>query len=169
MKAAHARALADYNRWMNERLYAVCDGISDLERKRERRVFFRSIHGTLNHLLLGDKIWLGRFEGIPFPVDSLDQELFDDFKVLREERRVTDQRIEDWASGLTDRILDDNFRFTSIVDPAGRECKLWVAVTHFFNHQTHHRGQLTALLSQVECDYGVTDFIWLPGLVSKTD
>jgi len=166
MVATQARAMAAYNRWMNERIYDICAGIPDDERKRERNAFFHSIHGTLNHLLLGDKIWLGRFEGIPYPVDSLDQELFTDFNDLWTERRTTDQRIEEWAAGLSDKELSGQFSFTSIVNPALHECELWVAVTHFFNHQTHHRGQLTTLLSQSGHEYGTTDLIWLPGLMS---
>ena len=69
------RTMAHYNRWMNERLYAVCAEIPDGERRRDRGAFFKSIHGTLNHLLLGDRLWMGRFLDRPFTVDSLDQEL----------------------------------------------------------------------------------------------
>lgn len=167
MRAEQAVALATYNSWMNGRLYAVCADIPDEERKRDQKAFFGSIHGTLNHLLLGDKVWLGRFEGRPFRVQSLDQQLFDDFTELQAERQATDRRIETWASGLTDEILADEFQFTSILKPGSLTCGFWVAVTHFFNHQTHHRGQLTTLLSQMGKDYGVTDLMWLPGLVSE--
>lgn len=165
MRASQARLMAAYNRWMNERIYDVCSRLSDEERKRDRKAFFGSIHGTLNHLLLGDKIWLGRFQGRPFAVNSLDQELYTVFDELRTERIATDERIENWAAGLTDEILGGKLRYTSVVNPAPRSYEMWVTVTHFFNHQTHHRGQLTALLSQCGKDYGVTDLIWLPEVI----
>ena len=167
MNAGQARLMASYNSWMNERIYEVCAQLTDEERKRDRQAFFGSIHGTLNHLLLGDKIWLGRFEKRPFDVNSLDQELYSDFNELRKERTATDERITAWAGGLSDEILDGKLQFISVVNPAMHTYDMWVSVLHFFNHQTHHRGQLTALLSQCGKDYGVTDLIWLPGLISQ--
>ena len=155
--------MARYNRWMNERLYRVCGEVPDSERKQDRGAFFRSIHGTLNHLLLGDRIWMGRFKGHPFEVRSLDQELYGDFEELRREREETDGEILDWVAGLSAAELAAPFSFRSIVQAGEHVYPLWVLVVHFFNHQTHHRGQLTALLAQVGCDYGVTDLISLPG------
>lgn len=167
MKTQQARTLASYSRWMNERLYAVCAELSDAERNQDRKAFFGSIHGTLNHLLLGDKIWLGRFAGKPFPVQSLADELHSSFGELRRDREETDREIEVWAAGLTDVALSGILKFTTVANPAPRVCDLWVAVAHFFNHQTHHRGQLTTLLSQCGKDYGVTDLIWLPELMRE--
>lgn len=163
---AYARTMARYNRWMNERLYELCASLSDAERKRDRGAYFRSIHGTLNHLLLGDRIWLGRFLDRPFRVESLDQELYADFAELERERRLTDQEISDWVETLTNTRLASTLRYTSFVKPQPRVYPMWVTVVHFFNHQTHHRGQLTTLLSQRQRDPGVTDLIWLPGLES---
>ena len=85
--------------------------------------------------------------------------------VAAQEREMTDQEIIDWANTLTDEKLDEIFEFTTVVNPKTRRCPLWVTVTHFFNHQTHHRGQLTVLLNQCGVDYGVTDFIWTEGLM----
>lgn len=166
MNTQHVKTSASYNRWMNERLYAICGELSDESRKQDRGVFFRSIHGTLNHLLLADKIWLGRFQGEAFPVTRLDQELFEDFGELQAERQKTDLKIENWTAQLTDEILSSELVYTSIVNPELRRYEYWVAVTHFFNHQTHHRGQLTAMLSQLGQDYGTTDLIWLPEFIS---
>jgi len=162
MHADQARTMAAYNRWMNEKLYSVCSELTDGERKADRGAFFSSVHGTLNHLLLGDKIWMGRFTANPFSVSSLDQELYSDFSELRSQRLITDDEIKSWALELTDEMLDGKLEFTSIVNPETRRYDMWVCVTHFFNHQTHHRGQLTALLSQAGKEYGVTDLIWLP-------
>ncbi|HET8699849.1 MAG TPA: DinB family protein [Gammaproteobacteria bacterium] len=167
MLARQAQTMAAYNRWMNDKLYAACAELSDEDRKLDRKAFFGSIHGTLNHLLLADRIWFGRFTGRPLQVQSLRQELFADFNELRAERTLTDQDIEGWTQGLTDAQLAAKVKFTTIVDPAARVYELWVCVTHFFNHQTHHRGQLTTLLSQCGKDYGVTDLIWLPELAPR--
>ena len=159
MRPEHAQVMAGYNEWMNRRLYAVCAELSDVERRQDRAAFFKSIHGTLNHLLLADKIWLGRFVGEPFHVAGLDQELFDDFEELRRARGETDRDILQWAAALTDEVLAGTLNYTSISNPAPKVSTMWLAVTHFFNHQTHHRGQLTAMLSQCGKDYGVTDLI----------
>ena len=169
MRGTQARILAEYNRWMNDRLYAACAELSDNERKQDRQAFFASIHGTLNHLLLGDRLWMGRFVNRPFAVDSLAQQLYEDFAELSEQRRLLDQEIIDWAGGLSDEALAAPFSFRSTVNPAQWQCPLWVAVTHFFNHQTHHRGQLTTLLSQSGVDYGTTDLIWLPEVMTRSD
>jgi uncharacterized damage-inducible protein DinB len=162
-----ATTLASYNRWMNERLYALCADLPDEQRRRDRGAFFRSIHGTLNHLLLADRIWLGRFLGVPFPVASLDQELCPNFAELRAERARTDAEIETWAAALTPANFEGTLRYTSFVNPAPRAFPFWVAATHLFNHQAHHRGQLTTLLVQAGVDPGVTDLVWLPELVEQ--
>ena len=112
--------------------------------------------------MLADRVWFGRFIGRPVTFKSLDQELYADFGALRAERGSTDQDIEGWAQGLSDEQLAGKLRFTSMLRPEPREMDLWLLVTHFFNHQTHHRGQVTALLSQLGRDYGVTDLLWMP-------
>src|SRR5690606_17946079 len=133
----------------------------------DRGAFFRSIHGTLNHLLLADKVWFGRFTSNPFVPQSLDQELYADFGELRAARTSLDADIERWAAGITDDELAGEIRFKSIFNPTPRTYDLWVCVMHFFNHQAHHRGQLTTLLSQAGKDYGVTDLLWAPGVVPR--
>ncbi len=165
MQLEHLQKLAHYNRWMNEKLYAVAASLSDEERKRDRGAFFKSIHGTLNHLLLADRVWLGRFTGVVLPdgafgpggIRSLDQELYESFAELRAERASTDAEIESWVSALTSEQLEGTLRYlrrgVTFAEP------LWWSVAHVFNHQTHHRGQLTTLLMQAGHDPGVTDFI----------
>jgi uncharacterized damage-inducible protein DinB len=157
-----ARTFAGYNRWMNERLYALCAELPDAERRRDRGAFFRSIHGTLNHLLLADRIWLGRFLGRPFAVRSLSDELYADFAELRAERELSDREITAWAAGLSEADFAGTLHYTSIVDPAARTLPFSLAAAHFFNHQTHHRGQLATLMMQAGVDPGVTDLMWLP-------
>ena len=158
------RIMARYNRWMNERLYDCCEKLSDAERKRDRGAFFRSIHGTLNHLLLGDRLWLSRFLARPFRAASLSDELYSDFAELRRERAKTDAEILEWVDTLSEERLADSLKFRSVVGNKDRSFPMWFAALQFFNHQTHHRGQLTTLLSQAGIDPGVTDLLWLPGM-----
>lgn len=165
--STHPQAMAAYNRWMNERLYECCAKLSDEERKRDVGAFFKSIHGTLNHLLLGDRVWLGRFIGPPFAVKSPADELYADFDRLRTERSTTDDVIARWASALTEADLAGELHYTSMLNPMPRRYPLWFAVAHFFNHQTHHRGQLTTLLFQRGIDPGVTDLVWLPEMQGR--
>ena len=164
----YARILAAYNRWMNDKIYAASAKLSDEERKRDLGAFFESIHGTLNHLLLGDRLWLGRFIGVPFVVKALNQELYTDFDELRAERTKTDEDIIAWANSLSDAEFDGQMSYMSTVNPQLRTYPFWVAVTQLFNHQTHHRGQVTTLLMQQGIDPGVTDLIWLPDLRPKS-
>lgn len=164
MTPEHANMMARYNQWMNENLYSVCAYLTDEFRKADRGLFFRSVHGTLNHLLLADKLWLGRFIREPFEVESLHQELFADFPSLREARADTDRLILEWTAGITEAELASDLEYRSVSKPAPRSLPMWIAVTHLFNHQTHHRGQVTAALSQLGRDYGVTDLISAPVL-----
>jgi uncharacterized damage-inducible protein DinB len=158
----YAAHLARYNVWMNSRLYDACAAMPDADRKADVGAFFKSIHGTLNHLLVGDSVWMGRFEGPVFVPASLAQELHADFDALRQARVAMDERITAWASGLTPEVLAGELAYTSIVNPAPRRMPMWIAVAHFFNHQTHHRGQLTTLLMQRGIDPGVTDLMATP-------
>jgi len=156
------RLLARYNQWINQRLYACCAQLPDADRKRDLRAFFKSIHGTLNHNLLGDKVWLGRFVGAPFKVESLSQELYADFDALRAERAALDERILAWTARLTPDWLAADFTYRR-GNGATISAPGWVLASHFFNHQTHHRGQLTTLLTQLGVDPGDTDLLFVPG------
>ncbi len=157
--AAYA-AQARYNRWMNEGLYALAAKLTGEERRRDLGAFFRSIHGTLNHLLLADRIWMGRFGVLPpLPFKGLGDELYDDFGTLRDERRKTDDDLERWVATLTASQLKAPFTYKNSRGEFTHP--LWYAVTHLFNHQTHHRGQLTTLFMQLGHDPGVTDILVL--------
>lgn len=158
----HIATMAQYNRWMNQKVYKCCAALSDEDRKRDRGAFFKSIHGTLNHILLADRIWMARFTNQQFHVKSLDQELYEDFVELRSEREAEDNRIIKWVASLSVEDVHGGLNYTSIDNPEPRQYPLWFAISHFFNHQTHHRGQLTTLFSQMNLDVGVTDLIFLP-------
>jgi len=163
----YAQTLAVYNRWMNAGIYAACSMLADEQRKRDVGAFFKSIHGTLNHILLGDRIWLGRFTSRPFVFRSLDQELYSDFVELRTQRSSTDEDIKTWVDSLSDSEFAGQMSYTSVINPQPRTYPFWLAVAQLFHHQTHHRGQVTALLMQQGIDPGVTDLIALPQVQRK--
>jgi hypothetical protein len=102
MQVQQTKLLAAYNRTMNQQLYAVCAELTDSERRRDRQAFFRSIAGTLNHLLLVDRLWFGSFTGKPVSFAGLDEELYADFEELRRERDAMDVSICEWAAGLSE-------------------------------------------------------------------
>jgi uncharacterized damage-inducible protein DinB len=145
-----------YNRLANERLYTACAELSDEARRRDLGAFFKSVHGTLNHLLLGDRIWMTRFEGGMHPSTSLDAILFEDFAVLRTARADMDRRIEAFFAAPPAGFLERSLHY---VNNAGVESAdpVSVILPHFFNHQTHHRAQVHTLLSQLGRDPPVLD------------
>jgi len=151
----HFQILARYNTLANRKLYAACSQLDDSERKQLRPAFFKSIHGTLNHILVGDRrkaarklrIWLGRFAEAEVPSTGLDQILHEDSDQLQAARVQTDKQIEVFAANLTEAFLARSLSYRNHqghlhCDPVS------LAVAHFFNHQTHHRGQIHDLLSQ---------------------
>ncbi|MSR13332.1 MAG: damage-inducible protein DinB [Gammaproteobacteria bacterium] len=158
----YLHTLAAYSRWMNERLFTCCAELTDAQRKRDLGAFFKSIHGTLNHLLLADRMWLSRFTGETFVIRSLAEELYVDFDELSYERKTTDAAIARWIDGVSEADLTGELHYTGIAKPIPRQYPYWFAVVHMFNHQTHHRGQITALLMQLGIDPGATDLISLP-------
>jgi uncharacterized damage-inducible protein DinB len=158
----YAATMAAYNRWMNEKVYAAAAKLSDEERKRDLGAAFGSIHGTLNHLLVADQAWLQRFRGQAVTMKSVDQELHSAFEELRAAREAMDAEIEAWAAQLDEEFGTRPFRFYSVAYEQELTRPGWVLVAHVFNHQTHHRGQLTTLLEQLGADAGVTDLPWMP-------
>lgn len=168
-RADHLRLMADYNAWMNHRLYEAAAGLSAAELAADRGAFFGSILGTLEHLVVSDTIWLKRFaehrSGGPLaPVRDLPQPKalaeiqFGALGPLRERRELLDRLIGRWATSLDDADLDvplhyRNSRGETFIKPFGALC------LHLFNHQTHHRGQATTLFSQAGVDVGTTDLL----------
>jgi uncharacterized damage-inducible protein DinB len=138
---------AAYNAWCNERLYDAAATLSDADYRADRGAFFKSVHGTLNHLMVGDRIWMRRFTGVGAMPPSLDAILYDDFEALRAARRVQDTLISRYINGLSEGDLVGTLRYRTVVNPQTIEQPLTPALDHFFNHQTHHRGQAHALLS----------------------
>ena len=143
----HWRRMAAYNTAANRILYDAVAGLSDEEYRRPRPAVFGSIHGTLNHLLLGDGIWMARFEGGSHPSTGLDAILHDEFADLRAARSAMDARIEAFMAKLDPGFLDGTIRYGSNAGVQAED-PVSLLLPHFFNHQTHHRGQVHGLLSQ---------------------
>jgi uncharacterized damage-inducible protein DinB len=160
---------ARYNRWMNDRLYALAGELDDVERKRDRGAFFGSIHRTLNHILWGDRIWLGRFSANPYPVAPYGADVFDKFETLVRERELTDTAILAWSGEVTEAWLASTLDYRAASDGRRRQLPAWIATVHLYQHATHHRGQLTTLLKQAGKDPGIADLPYLPGVVRVVD
>ncbi len=160
--ANYCLAMAEYNEWMNARLYALCGSMTDDIRKQDRGAFFRSIHGTLNHILYGDLAFMSRFTGDPGTIPALGVDVYADFDDLWRARSKLDRRICVWSETLREDWLKRELAYESKVDGVTRSVPRWVLVTHMFNHQTHHRGQITTVLSQLGFDVGTTDIPFMP-------
>jgi uncharacterized damage-inducible protein DinB len=150
---------AAYNRWANERLYEAAAALTDDDYRADRGAFFKSVHGTLNHLLVGDRIWMARFTGTGDAPDRLDAILHESFAPLRTARRAEDARIVDYVEGLSEQQLAGRVRYRTVTNPRTIEQDLAPALDHFFNHQTHHRGQAHCLLTAISGDAPSLDLI----------
>jgi uncharacterized damage-inducible protein DinB len=164
--------MAAYNEWMNAKVYEAAGKLPDEALSADRKAFFGSILGTLNHLAVGDTIWLKRFAAHPagyaalepireFPDPArLDQLLFSDIRSLFEYRKRLDRIIIEWTAAIAEADLDHILNYKNMQGIAvGR--RFFDLLMHFFNHQTHHRGQVTTLLSQAGADIGVSDLLAL--------
>jgi uncharacterized damage-inducible protein DinB len=142
----HYEQFAAYNHWANRRLYDEAARLPDQARKRELGLFFKSLHGTLNHLLVADRVWLRRLTGQGPEPARLNEILFDDFSALRDAREAEDARIIRFIGSLTEEDFRANFEYHTLAGKAyaQRRCD---TLAHFFNHQTHHRGQAHAALT----------------------
>jgi uncharacterized damage-inducible protein DinB len=160
----YVQRMALYNRWQNENLYGAADGLTDEERHRERGAFFGSIHRTMCHLLWADQTWMSRFRDTPPPVPMADLAAqHRDWMSLKSRRRDFDAEIVAWAEGLTSEWLAGMHTYFS--PSLGRQTSQsrWLYVSHFFNHQTHHRGQVHCMLTQAGRKPTDTDLPMMPG------
>ncbi|WLI87461.1 DinB family protein [Massilia sp. R2A-15] len=167
----HIRLMAAYNATMNERVFAAAAKLPADALAADRKAFFGSILGTLNHIANGDVIWLKRFalhpagysqldpvRALPDPA-SLGAMIFADLDSLWTRRRLLDETILAWSAAMAEDELDHTLHYGN----SRGVCKknYFSLVMHFFNHQTHHRGQASTLLSQEGVDIGVTDLLFL--------
>jgi uncharacterized damage-inducible protein DinB len=157
----HVRTMARYNEWQNRSLYGAADALGDAERRRERGAFFGSIHGTLSHLLWADRIWMSRFLGLERPPGGIKESpgLYPDWEDLKRQRATFDQSIIGWADALDPDWLQGDLTWRSGASGSERTKPRWFLVTHFFNHETHHRGQVHAMLTQAGARPDDTDLM----------
>jgi len=157
---AHFRMLAAYNAWANRRLYDAADRLGDADYRADMGAFFKSVHGTLNHLMVGDILWLARFRGQPNPPLRLDQILHDDRAALRAAREKLDAEIVVFAETLSEADIGSTITYSMITRPETVTEPIAPALIHFFNHQTHHRGQVHALLTRLTGQAPAIDLIY---------
>jgi uncharacterized damage-inducible protein DinB len=152
---AHYAALARYNAWANRRLYDAAAELSDEEYRADRGAFFKSMHGTLNHMLTADWVWMHRFTGQGPSPERLDAIQHEQLADLRRAREAEDKRIVDYVDVLTDAQLAGTIRYRRVSTPDVFEQALAPALAHFFNHQAHHRGQAHSIL----CSFGRRELV----------
>jgi len=168
----HYRRYARYNAWINQSLLNASLSLPADDQMKDHQIFFQSITGSWNHILVGDLLWLNRLAVI-FPIidDSIDkwpkptqlnQILYTDLNELALVRQQLDELIIQWCDLLRESDSGDQLQYSNSQDEIQIK-PLPDILQHLFNHQTHHRGQITALLSQLGVDYGATDFILMPG------
>ena len=162
------RMMAAYNSEMNRRLYAAADQLADAARREDRAAWFGSIQGTLCHLVWADRQWMSRFAGWAPPPPGIagSPQLIEDWAELCAARAEADARIEGWATTLTGEWLAGTLRWFSGASQQEMTSPRAVALTHFFNHQTHHRGQAHALITQAGIRPAATDLPWIVDLTA---
>jgi uncharacterized damage-inducible protein DinB len=144
---AHYQMFGHYNAWANGRLYEAVADLNTEQYRADRGAFFKSVHGSLNHLLVTDRVWMQRFTGEGDAPNRLDAILFETFVELRAAREAEDRRIVDFVDRLDDRRIAGTIKYRRVTSPEQFEQQLAPALAHWFNHQTHHRGQVHALLT----------------------
>ncbi len=165
---AYVRTMTAYNAEMNRRLFGAAARLSEEERRLPRGAFWGNIHGTLTHILWGDRQWMSRFDGWERPQTPIKQSsrMIEDFAELQAAREESDAGIARWAAKVDDAWLGEDLVWFS--GAANREMRApkGLLVAHFFNHQTHHRGQAHAMLTAAGEATGDTDlFLLIPEIV----
>jgi uncharacterized damage-inducible protein DinB len=151
---------AAYNAWANQRIYDVASGLTKAEFARDTGAFFKSMRGTLNHLLVADRIWLKRFTGEGDAPAKLDTILYIDLPKLRVAREAEDRRLIDWIGSLSEKALAGRFTYMTVTDMRTVSQRLAPALAHLFNHQTHHRGQAHTILTMLGKEAPSLDLIY---------
>ncbi len=143
---AHLLMMAKYNAWANTRLYRMAAALPDQLYRSDVGAYFKSLHGTLNHLLAADRIWMRRLTGAGDHPGTLDAIVFDDLRLLTRARAVEDERVIHFVEPLSDSSLDEMREYKTL-DGTPHKQKCSEILAHVFNHQTHHRGQAHAILT----------------------
>jgi uncharacterized damage-inducible protein DinB len=167
MMKDHYAMFAGYNAWANRRLYDAAAVLPDAQYREDRGAFFKSLHGTLNHLLATDRVWMQRFTGEGTAPDRLDAILFDTFDELRAAREAEDVRILRYIDGLDDARLAGVIHYRRVSTPEPQVQALAPALAHWFNHQTHHRGQAHTILTGLTGTGPELDLLFYQRLAAK--
>ena len=165
--ADHYRMFGHYNAWANRRLYDAAAQLSDEQYRADRGAFFKSVHGTLNHILVTDRIWMQRFTGEGEAPERLDAILFEPLDQLRPAREAEDRRITGFVEGLDEARIAGTIKYRRVSSPQQFEQQLSPALAHWFNHQTHHRGQVHALLTGLVGQAPELDLLYFQRLSAK--
>ncbi len=160
MDISHFRMMAQYGAWANKRLIDACRSLNTDAYYADRNAFFGSIHGTLNHILVGDRIWLGRITGVDSGLSDLAAPLYDTLEGLAAARDSEDKRILSVLDDMDEEALSGSLTYTTLVSPQHMKTPMSQVLTHVFNHATHHRGQVHTLLSQIPSDPPSLDLIF---------
>jgi uncharacterized damage-inducible protein DinB len=166
ISVSYVKAMADYNRWQNLSIYSAASELSDKARRLDRGAFFASIHRTLNHLLWADKVWMHRLAGFPKPAigtikDSVN--LYENWTDLEQSRKTFDDELVDWAQDIGDNVLQGDYSWYNRTVNREVSKPRWLLITHMFNHQTHHRGQVHAMVTAAGGRPDETDLPFKPG------
>ncbi|MEM9329689.1 MAG: DinB family protein [Pseudomonadota bacterium] len=156
----YLKTMSRYNAWQNASLYDAADALSDLERRKDRGAIFKSIHQTLCHLLWGDQIWMNRFADTSLPIVSSVAEsvsMIEDWDTLKSERKTMDSTISKWSESVSQAYLDAQTSWYSGSQKRDLVSNNGGLVVHMFNHQTHHRGQVHAMLTAAGAEPDDTD------------
>ena len=143
---SHFVMMADYNAWANGRLYGMARQLPDEQYRRDVGAYFKSLHGTLNHLMVADLIWVRRLTGVGDHPRNLNAIIFDDLPALLAARQQVDQRILTYVDSLSDAQLEETWDYRMLGGTLQRQRRR-ETLAHLFNHQTHHRGQAHAILT----------------------
>jgi len=158
--------LADFNQWVNVHIYDSVAELSGADYRADKGAFFGSVHATLNHLLLVDRLWCGRIRGTPLKGAKLTDILYDDFAALRAAREAEDVALIELIAGLSDEAMTTPITYTTTAgDP--KTAEPWLILSTLFNHQTHHRGQVHCMLTQcgiTPTDIDIMYYAWDKGL-----
>ena len=156
----HFEMFASYNHWANARIYEAAQALEAEALNRDVGVFFKSLMGTLNHILVADLIWMKRFTGEGAAPGRLDTILHSALPALRIAREGEDQRIINWVESLEEDAFSGRFTYVTVTDVRTVSQRLAPALSHFFNHQTHHRGHAHAALSILGAEAPSIDLIY---------
>lgn len=162
--------MSQYNQWMNQKVYQTAHQLGDQKIQQDQGAFFDSLLGTLNHIYVADIIWLRRFANHAKKYQSLnqlpelssytalDQTVADNLASLEQLRQELDTVIINWCQEIDSEDLAENLQYTDTKGNPYRK-NFSQLIHHFFNHQTHHRGQASTLINQQGLDIGVTDLL----------